>query len=178
MLLLLIVFKVRRCRLTVSTPVLKVDSAHRLQRLTSYISYNLLATNAFSFNLRHYVKVVSSRENTLAESRGEVRRQDRERRERLVDVRRRLAGPLRAASRDLRGRLADVLRAAPPTATGGRMAARCNYFAAHYPDDPEAEPHTPSRSLDQTFAVPSAPYCTYTRILSIFNVYRAPRRFT
>ncbi len=85
-------------------------------------------------------KVVSSRESVLAESRKEVQRQQMERKERLALMRRKLAGPLRAAARDLDSRIREILQPPPPKDENGSQ--RGGYFASHYLEDPEESINT------------------------------------
>ena len=82
-------------------------------------------------------KVVSSRESVLAESRKEQQRQVMERKARLANTRRSLAGPLRSAARDLQTRVREILLPTPPTGE-----PRHNYFASHYLEDPEESVNT------------------------------------
>ena len=85
-------------------------------------------------------KVISSRESVLAESRKEVQRQQMERKERLALMRRKLAGPLRAAARDLDSRIREILQPPPPKDDRGNQ--RGGYFASHYLEDPDESINT------------------------------------
>ena len=82
-------------------------------------------------------KIIGGRQDEVAEARREVRKQSQDRKARLADVRRRLSGPLRAAAKDLHDRVSDILRPAPDRVKGEFPSKRGDYFAAHYPDNPE-----------------------------------------
>jgi len=81
-------------------------------------------------------KVVGGYQDEIKEARREVQRQHQERKARLAQVRRLLSGPLRAAAKDLRNRLEFILRVPPRRSSGEPPKIRANYFAAHYPDNP------------------------------------------
>jgi len=81
-------------------------------------------------------KVVGGYQDEMKEARREVQKQHAERKARLASVRRLLSGPLRAAARDLRNRLKSILQTAPRRRAGEPPKIRANYFAAHYPDNP------------------------------------------
>ena len=83
-------------------------------------------------------KVVSNRESVLADSRKDIERQERERKQRLAYLRRSLAGPLRSAARDLSTRITEILIATPGPAEGATGTyTRLDYFSGHYIADPE-----------------------------------------
>lgn len=81
-------------------------------------------------------KVVGGYQDEMKEARREVQKQHAERKARLASVRRLLSGPLRASARDLRNRLKSILQTAPRRRAGEPPKIRANYFAAHYPDNP------------------------------------------
>lgn len=81
-------------------------------------------------------KVVGGYQDEMKEARREVQRQNQERKARLAQVRRLLSGPLRAAAKDLRNRLESILKTPPRRRSGEPPKIRANYFAAHYPDNP------------------------------------------
>ena len=81
-------------------------------------------------------KVVGGYQDEMKEARREVQKQSAERKARLASVRRLLSGPLRAAAKDLRDRIEDILRTPPRRRLGEPPSIRANYFAAHYPDNP------------------------------------------
>jgi len=81
-------------------------------------------------------KVVGGYQDEIKEARREVQRQHQERKARLAQVRRLLSGPLRAAAKDLRNRLEFILKVPPRRSSGEPPKIRANYFAAHYPDNP------------------------------------------
>ena len=83
-------------------------------------------------------KVISNRESVLADSRKDIERQERERKQRLAYLRRSLAGPLRSAARDLSTRITEILAPTPGPAEGATGTyTRRDYFSGHYIADPE-----------------------------------------
>ena len=81
-------------------------------------------------------KVVGGYQDEMKEARREVQKQAAERKARLASVRRLLSGPLRAAAKDLQERIDDILKTPKRRSIGEPPQIRANYFAAHYPDNP------------------------------------------
>ena len=82
-------------------------------------------------------KVVSAKTAETSDAKKEANKLDIERKARLADVRRQLAGPLRASAIELHERLEDIL-CTPPRRKSQleRVPQPVNFFALHFPDDP------------------------------------------
>lgn len=82
-------------------------------------------------------KVVSVKTAETSDAKKEANKLDIERKARLANVRRQLAGPLRASAIELHERLEDIL-CTPPRRKSRleRVPQPVNFFALHFPDDP------------------------------------------
>ena len=82
-------------------------------------------------------KFVSAKTAETSDAKKEANKLEVERKARLADVRRQLAGPLRAAAIELHERLEDIL-CTPPRRKSKleRVPQPVNFFALHFPDDP------------------------------------------